>query len=389
MYKFEKRTPKRVWPQSDFFGRRTKSPSPTQIIQQMNKTTRDSAPIWRRHRQSTKIHDCDDDDDEFCGSTTRPREAFTVYLWRVRGHYVYRRAVWLLCLSLAGVGGQRCASPPPRSSATCMWPHGDAHCLTSNSSHGTLSTHSGCMNKSVSNLFVCGDSLLPFSFFLSFLFIFREETLVKTAAAVTHSLTQSVSVAILSRALHIYTPFPRPSPSSISFLLWVLLWWGGQFMHLLIFSFTHQSLLYAREIFPQGLLFKFSTALPHRVPLQTEAHWMELKMMNSCQYLLKSKKKKEEEAKEVEPFAPCAYLNEFNSVCVLHLGPGPCGTLSFSLPSPREKVCMVLGRKVEGQNTKCLRGMASGMIDREKKTSHSSNLMRRQTRKKLLYYQIL
>lgn len=93
-----------------------------------------------------------------------------------------------------------------------------------------------------------------------------------------------------------------------------------------------------------------------------------------------------EEATGVMTFAPSVDLNEFNFVCALHLGPGPCGTL-FLLPSPpsRDKVCMVLGSKVRGQNTKCLRGVASGMIDRENKTSRSSNLMHQPSGKKPFY----
>lgn len=67
-------------------------------------------------------------------------------------------------------------------------------------------------------------------------------------------------------------------------------------------------------------------------------------MMSSGQYLLKSEK----EGKAVGPFAQSAYLNEFNSVCVLHLSSGPGGTLHLSLP-PRDKVCMVW---VEGLRVK-------------------------------------
>lgn len=119
LYKFEKQTPNGVWPESDFVGRRTKTSSSPQITEKVNETAHEPAPMCRRYPQSTKIHDGDDDGDEFCGATTRPREAFTVCLWWVRGHYVYRRAVWLLCLSPAGVGGQRRASLPPESSATC------------------------------------------------------------------------------------------------------------------------------------------------------------------------------------------------------------------------------------------------------------------------------
>lgn len=180
----------------------------------MNKTAHES--IWRRHRRSTKIDDNDDDDDEFCGSTTRPREAFTVYLWRVRGHYVYRCAVWLFCLSLAG---QRCASPPPESPATCD----RTETLTASRLiplTGLWAAALGCMNKSVSNLFVCGDSLLPFYFFFSFLFIFRKETLVKTAAVVSQSacVCGSHSNFILSAAhLHSLPLPPPPAPSHFSF----------------------------------------------------------------------------------------------------------------------------------------------------------------------------
>lgn len=57
-------------------------------------------------------------------------------------------------------------------------------------------------------------------------------------------------------------------------------------------------------------------------------------MMNSCQYLLKSKKMKKKEVSGVEPLAPSAYLNELNSVRVLHLGPGPLGTLPPGIRSP-------------------------------------------------------
>lgn len=74
-------------------------------------------------------------------------------------------------------------------------------------------------------------------------------------------------------------------------------------------------------------------------------------MMNSCQYLLKSKII--EEARGVGPISPSAYLNEFNSVCVLHLGPGPCGTLSFALPPPpgiRSAWCWVERSRVKIQS---------------------------------------
>lgn len=59
-------------------------------------------------------------------------------------------------------------------------------------------------------------------------------------------------------------------------------------------------------------------------------------MMNSGQYLLKSKK----EARAMGPFAPSAYVNEFNSVCVLHLSSGPGGTLHLPLsPGIRSAWC--------------------------------------------------
>lgn len=84
-----------------------------------------------------------------------------------------------------------------------------------------------------------------FLFFFPFLFIFRKETLVKTAAAVSQSVSLRPwqSQQFYLECCTFTLPPPPPSSSSISFLLWVLLWRGVQFMQLLIYLFACQSLL--------------------------------------------------------------------------------------------------------------------------------------------------
>lgn len=136
-----------------------------------------------------------------------------------------------------------------------------------------------------------------------------------------------MSVAILSRALHINTLSPPP------FLLLHLIFPLGPLVVRMPVRASIDFLVYVSvPVVGRG---KFSTRfcliLHSAATSNPFANWNRVKGVKNDEKLPVFTKG---ESTGVSTSAPSADLNEFNCVCVLHLGPGPCGTLSFSLHLP-------------------------------------------------------